>query len=241
MFTLAEEMRKVELTGLDESATRTLTKAKKRFEDARREATRAFKNEALTTSDRILAMEYRVMATILETIDNPEDAIAPCRVCIKEINCLPAVQNSFNVELHKGIMARFNKGGRRKIISSVCHVNHVILDVTRAVKDEPFWMCTWPTVDTEGGSIDPLRDERLIEVGMEHCFVTYWLFGQEGEEEHRLKNPYAMAMNSKRQFIITESDNGKVKMFDRRGQFKDCFVSLFIMYTKFVFHCLMSL
>ena len=49
MFTLAEEMRKVELTGLDESATRTLTKAKKRFEDARREATRAFKNEALTS------------------------------------------------------------------------------------------------------------------------------------------------------------------------------------------------
>ena len=94
-FAFAEEMRKMKLTGLDESATRVLANAKKRFEDARREATRAFKNIALTTSDRIQAMEYRVMATILETIDNPADAIAPCRVCIKGLNCIPAVQNSF--------------------------------------------------------------------------------------------------------------------------------------------------
>jgi len=229
-FALAEEMRNVnvELTGVDESATRALANAKKRFEEARREATRAFKNEALTTSDRILAMEYRVMATILETIDNPADAKAPCRVCIKEINCLAAVQNSFNVELRKGIMAKFNKDGRGKIISSVCHVNRVIFDVTQAVsKEEPFW--TWPTVDTEEGNIDPLRDERVVEVlrkqGMEHCFVEIasWSFGQEGVEEHRLQNPCGMAMNSKGQFIVTESMNRKVKMFDRRGQFMDHF------------------
>jgi len=173
-FALAEEMRNLELTGLDESATRALANAKERFKDARREATRAFKNEALTTSDRILAMEYRVMATILETIDNPADAIAPCRVCIEEINCLAALQNSFNVELRKGIMARVNKNGRGKIIFSVCHVNRVILDVTQAVgKEELFWM--WPTVDTEEGNIDPLRDERVVEVlrkqGMEHCLL----------------------------------------------------------------------
>ena len=227
-FSLADEMRNMKLTDLDESATRALSNAKKRFEDTRREATRAFKNEALTTSDRILAMEYRVMATILETIDNPADAIAPCRVCIKEINCLSAVQNSFNVELRKGIMARFNKDERGRIISSVCHVNRVIFDVTRAVgKEEPFWM--WPTVDTEEGNIDPLRDERVVEVlrkqGMEYCFVEIasWSFGEEGVEEHRIENPSGMAINSKGQFIITESDNSKVKMFDRRGQLMDHF------------------
>jgi len=225
-FALAEEMRNMKLTGLDESATRALANAKERFKDARREATRAFKNEALTTPDRILAMEYRVMATILETIDNPADAIAPCRVCIKEINCLSAVQYSFNVELRKGIMARFNKDVRGKIISRVCHVNRVIFDVTRAVgKEEPFWM--WPTVDTEEGNIDPLRDGRVIEVlrkqGMEHCFVKRASFGQEGVKGHRLKEPSGMAMNSKGQFIITESENSKVKVFDRRGQFMDHF------------------
>ncbi|KAL9967028.1 hypothetical protein ACROYT_G025184 [Oculina patagonica] len=85
---LAEGVRSLELTDLHESAARALSKAKKRFEDARREATRAFNNEALETSDRILAMQYRVMATILETVDNPVDAVEPCRVCIKELNSL---------------------------------------------------------------------------------------------------------------------------------------------------------
>jgi len=224
-FSLAEEMRNVELTGLDESATRALAKAKKRFEDARREATRAFKNEALTTSDRILAMEYRVMATILETVDNPADAMAPCRVCIKELNCLPAVQNSLDVHLRKGIMtvkAFFGKDARRKIISSVCHVNRVIFDVTQAVgKREPFWM--WPAVDTGVGYVDLLRDGRIAEVlrkqDMEHCLLAPWSFGQEGKTEHKLKDPCGIAVNSMGQFIIGDDGDKSVKVFDRRGQF----------------------
>ena len=119
-------------------------------------------------------------------------------------------------------MARFSKDERAKIISSVCHVNRVIFDVTQAVgKEEPFWM--WPAVDTEEGNIDPLRDGRVVEVlrkqGMEHCFVAPWLFGQNGV--HKLKRPYGMVMNSKGQFIITERENGEVKVFDRRGQFME--------------------
>ena len=91
-FSLAEGMKKLELTGLDESATRALSNAKKRFEDSRRKATEAFNNEALQTCDRILAMQYRVMATILETVDNPEDAIASCRVCVEDLNSLSAIR-----------------------------------------------------------------------------------------------------------------------------------------------------
>ena len=60
-FSLVEGIRRLELTDLDESASRKLSTAKKRFEDARREATGALKNEGLKTSDRILAMKYRVM------------------------------------------------------------------------------------------------------------------------------------------------------------------------------------
>ena len=62
---LTDGMKDLELT---ESATRQLTK--KRFERAREMATIAFSNEALSTTDRILAMQYRVMATVLETIDH---------------------------------------------------------------------------------------------------------------------------------------------------------------------------
>ena len=62
---VAERTRKLEIADLEESAAEALSKAKKRFEDCRRKATEAFANEALEAADRILAMQYRVIATIL--------------------------------------------------------------------------------------------------------------------------------------------------------------------------------
>ena len=224
-LTLAEEMTMLKLTGLNESAKRKLSTAKERFKHAREKASEAFNNEALEISDRILAMQYRVMATILETVDNPEDAATPCRVCIEELNSLSAVQKSFDVQLKKGIQALkglVGKDERRKIISSVCHVNRVIYDVTQTVgKDVHLWI--WPAVDIGEDKVDPLRDGRVAEVlrkqGMEHCLVTPWSFGQEGKEEHKLKNPTGIATNSSGQFIVGDEGDNDVKMFDPSGQF----------------------
>ena len=56
--------------------------------------------------------------------------------------------------------ALFSKDERRKIISSVSHVNRVIYDVTLTVgKDISFW--NWPTVDTGEEKVDPLRVRRV--------------------------------------------------------------------------------
>ena len=217
-------IRRLELTGLDESATIKLSTAKKRFEDARREATRAFKNEGLKTSDRILAMKYRVMATILEAVDIPAVALAPCRVCVKELNSLPEVQNNFDVQLKTGIQAVrgwFNKEERREIISSVCHINRIVYDVTRTFGgDAQFWI--WPTVDTEDNKINPLYDERvtkgLLRRGMVHCCVTPSSFGQEGEKEQELKSPIGIATNSSGEFIVGDFGDRCVKVFDRNGK-----------------------
>ena len=134
-----EGMKDLELT---ESATRKLNIAKERFKRARERATDAFSNEALSTIDRILAMQYRVMATVLETIDHPADAVAPCKVCIEELNGLPVVQRSFQEQLRTGIMAvksLFNKEERRRVISGVCLVNRIVYDVAQTVHvKEPF-------------------------------------------------------------------------------------------------------
>ena len=129
-FDIAKEMRKLELSALDESATRKLGRAKKKFELAHLRATDAFNNEALELPDRLLAMQYRLMATILETVDNPSDALAACRVCLDELHQVPAVKEHFKVELEEGLRlrARFNKDERRQIIFSVCHANRVIYD-----------------------------------------------------------------------------------------------------------------
>ena len=218
-FSLVEGITRLELTGLDESATRKLSTAKERFKDARREATRAFKNEGLKTSDRILAMKYRVMATILETVDNPADAVAPCGVCVKELNSLSAVQNSFDVQLKTGIQVRglFGKEERREIIFNVCHVNRVIFDIALALGRLDFS----PSVDIGENKVIPLCDARVKDVllkhGKEYCCVPTRSFVQEGKEEHKLKRPNSIATNSSGEFIVT--DLHYVKVFDNSGKF----------------------
>ena len=219
-FSLVEGITRLELTGLDESATRKLSTAKERFKDARREATRAFKNEGLKTSDRILAMKYRVMATILETVDNPADAVAPCGVCVKELNSLSAVQNSFDVQLKTGIQkvrGLFGKEERREIIFNVCHVNRVIFDIALALGRVDFS----PSVDIGENKVIPLCDARVKDVllshGKEYCCVPPRSFGQEGKEEHKLKQPWGIATNSSGEFIVT--DLHYVKVFDNSGNF----------------------
>ena len=79
LYEAFEETRSKNEYGVDTAqVTRQLTNAKKRFERAREMATIAFSNEALSTTNCILAMQYRVMATVLETIDHSADAVAPC-------------------------------------------------------------------------------------------------------------------------------------------------------------------
>ena len=222
-FDIAKEVRKLELSALDESAMRKLGRAKKRFEEARLEATKAFSNEALELPDRLLAMQYRLMATILETVDNPSDALAACRVCLDELHQVPAVKEYFKVELEEGLRlrARFNKGERRQIIFSVCHANRVIYDVMSMLGSVKRW--TLPYIETGKEKVDPLRNERVVEVlakqGKEHRCDTPWSFAQEGEEEHKLKDPFRIATNHRGQFLIADNGDKTVKVFDSNGKF----------------------
>ena len=220
---LVKEVRNVDLTDLDDSTKRKLSDAKERFKDARRKATEAFSNAALDTSDRILAMQYRVMATILEKVDNPADALAPCTVCIEELHGLSAVQECFNVELRKGLRARFGKDERRKNISDVCHVNFVIYDITLMMCFGNKVLSNWPCIGNGEDKVDPLRDKRVAKVlrkqGMEHCCVTPWSFFQEGEKEHKLKAPCGIATNCSGQYIVGDDEDSNVKMFDSTGTF----------------------
>ncbi|XP_066029727.1 uncharacterized protein [Pocillopora verrucosa] len=222
---------------LTESATRQLTNAKKRFERAREMATIAFSNEALSPNDRILAMQYRVMATVLETIDHPEDAVEVCEMCIEELNGLPVVQRSFQEQLRTGIMAvksLFNKEERRKVISGVCLVNRVAYDVTQTVHvekpftNEPFakeLLPPFPMIDTGKEKVDPLRDRRVRKIlckqGMENCSVS-WILGHDGEKKHRLNNPLDIATNSSGQYIVADNFS-TIKVYDSSGKFLQCF------------------
>ena len=96
---LAKEIKCLSLTKDNGPSTRALSDAKSRFKDARRKATEAFSNEARSTSDRLLAMQFRVMSTLLEKIDVPADALLACRLCLEELHVVPAIKESFKVQL----------------------------------------------------------------------------------------------------------------------------------------------
>ena len=242
---LAAEMTNMELTEFSETTKKPLSEAKERFKRAREEATGAFNNEALSTFDRITAIRYRVMATMLESAVGTvltagdlsslsvkramENALPECEQCLQKLHSLPDVQRNFRIGLEKSVLnikGRFGKDERREIISTVCQVNRAIYDAAQiANKDVHVWL--WPSVDTGEDKIDPLRDSRvkkvLQKVNMEHCCVTPWSFGQEGEEEHKLKWPWGIATNTDGQFIIADNGDNTVKVFSSSGKFLHSF------------------
>ena len=61
-------------------------------------------------------------ATLLGKIDVPADALLACRLCLEELHAVPAIKESFKVQLKKGFKSRFNKSERKEIIKSVCHL-----------------------------------------------------------------------------------------------------------------------
>ena len=235
---LASEVKNTQLINLvDEEAKTALSDAKERFKLAREKATDASNNEALSTFDQITAIRYRVMAAMLESAADMavgtagdlrstlKRALPECEQCLEKLHSLPAVQKSFNVEIEKSLLnvrGRFGKDERRDIISIVCQINRVIYDATQAVgRDVNVWF--WPYVDTGEEKVDPLRDGRiskvLHKVNMEHCWVTPWSFGLDGEEEHKLKNPCGIATNTTGQFLIADDGDKTVKVFDSNGKF----------------------
>ena len=136
---LAAQMTNMELTEFSETAKKAFSQSEKRFKMAREKATEATNNEALSTFDRITAIRYRVMATMLESAVEAvvtagnlsslsvkrllENALPECKQCLQKLHSLPDIQNNFKVELEKSVLnirGRFGKDERREIISAVC-------------------------------------------------------------------------------------------------------------------------
>lgn len=198
---------------LDKSAKDALLDAKARFEDARREATKAFKNKALTPPDRILAMAIRLMATILEKAENPADSLAVCKLGLKELHLTQFVKENFKVELMGGVKAKFNADERRQIILSVCQVNRIIHDVSVTVGEKGM-LFNWPFIEIGKERIDPLRDSRvgktLSELDMGDCSVT-WSFAT---------SIISVATNSRGQFLVVDQKD-HCAVFDATGTFPE--------------------
>ena len=211
ILNLAEEMRELNLTDLDDSGKETLSDAKKRFE--------AFNNEALNPCDRILAMAVRLMATIQEKVENPGSVLEVCRSDLEELHLTAVVKENFKAELNKALKVKLklNSDERREIISLVCHINRIIYDVTLLMgKNEDLFLL--PCVDIGDDKVDPLHDVRvaktLRKVKMDGCCVA-WSFQCDPFDGR-------IATNTDKQFLIVHQGS-KVKVYDATGTFLDSF------------------
>ena len=233
---LADGIRNIQLTELDETTRSLLSDAQESFRLAVEYTTHACNNEALSTFDRITAIRYRFMAAMLksaaETVRTTGDlkstlqkALPECEQCLKKLNSLPAVQNSFRVELNKGVLnirVRFGKDERMQIISTVCQVNRAIYDaMQKADKAVNVHVLKWPGVDIGEDQVDPLRDVRVLQVlegvKMAHYCITV------GSFDLGLRPLFwRMATNTLGQFLIADSWR-TVHVYDNNGMFQFSF------------------
>ena len=238
---LADGIRNMQLTELDETTKSLLSDAQEKFRSAVENATHACNNEALSTFDRITAIRYRVMAAMLksaaETVRSTGDlkstlqkALPECEQCLKKLNSLPAVQNSFKFELSQGflnIRGRFGKDERMQIISTVCQVNRTIYDAMRTVGKDVH-VLVWPYVDIGEDQVDPLRDVRVLQmleksekVDMEHYRITpRWSFDVSKDLCYHFT---FWATNTLGQFLISKRLRETVQVYDKNGMFQFSF------------------
>ncbi|XP_029185530.2 uncharacterized protein LOC114953447 [Acropora millepora] len=228
-LSLVEEMRSLQLTDRDKSSGRALKDAKKRFKKVREKATAAFYNEALSTSDRILAMQYRILATILEKVDRVPDALGACRLCLEELHSMPAVKKSLDVHLQQGFRSSFNKAEREDTIRSVCRMNRVVFHIAEIV-EEDFDISLWPFVDLGEYKVDPLRDVRVTQTiekeDPQYFLLKTWPFFQKGEQMMKVRD-WRITINSMGQLMIAATDDDEaecvhVKLFNRYGNLLQC-------------------
>ena len=187
------------LDGLDDSAKLALRHSKERLEFARRKATEAFCNEALSTEQRVLAMRYRVAASMLANIDHPANALPACKACLEDLHSDATIKRCFvngNKEIRRGV---------REINSVICDVSQTVCGGGTLLRSS--------CIDVKGDLIDPLHD-----LSLEHsCHSS--LFGQNEEEQNQLKFAWSIASTSQGQFIIGDGVDRNVKIFDETGAF----------------------
>ena len=162
----------------------------------------------LDTADRILAIMVRVMATILEKVEN--------HVCLEQLHALPAVEKTEKTfALTKGLKSWFGKDEQRDIISAVCDINHAIFDVTHIAGSDSL---AWPLIDVGAESIHPLRDPKVTESNQESTqYIGYypmqWSFGAD-----ILKSARGICTNTaKNHFIVGDFNDKNLKAFDIDG------------------------
>ena len=190
--------------------------AKKRFEDARKQATLAFCNEALSIQDRIFAAKLRVVSEILECLDSPDTAVSSCLLFLKQLHDLPAVREIFLVYLGGGMKSMLGKTERVEHVKSIMMINYVLYQFVQKFSSKYYGEFNWPVIQLNDRSFNPIWNWR--EVSMRRSW---------GDELKQPPNEVKVdgeiyrgrsAMNSRGEIIVARNDG--VKTISKTGKTK---------------------
>ena len=190
--------------------------AEERFKEARKQATLAFCNEALSIQDRIFATKLRVVAQILECLERPDTAVTSCVFFLEELYDLPAVREIFSVYLGSGLMAKFGKTEGVEHVKSIMIINYVLYQFVQKFSSNYYPVFNWPIIQLIERTFNPILGWR--EVSVRRSWGDELKRPPNGVEIDEQINPYKSAVNSRRERIVV--DNVGVRIISKTGKTK---------------------
>ena len=149
---LTESLHGLKLTELDISDQQ----AQKKFKEAQRKATDAFYDDTKSTLYRVTAMVILVVATMLENVDYPTEALLECMLYLEKLHSMPDVRKSFQMILNR---VRSLRTDYVRIFTSICFVNQAIYEFSKTAgrpEGQP-----WPCVNDGKNEINIVTDKRV--------------------------------------------------------------------------------
>ena len=194
--------------------------AKERFKDARKEATKAFCNEALGIDDRIFAAKLRVVSEILEHLESPQTAITGCLSFLRDLHSLLAVRKIFSVYLNGGVKSFFGKEERVANVKSVMLINYVLFEFTIKFGGKLTDRLIWPAgiIELADRSFNPVLEWRKVSSTKSIAGELVQPPSQPLVLDEEI-SPRLSAVNSHGEIIVVHSDD-KIKIISRTGDTK---------------------
>jgi hypothetical protein len=188
------------------------------FKLAREKATEAFNNEALSIKDRIRASQIRMMARILEKLEDPETSVCTCLQYLKELHDVDTVKGIFSVLIDGGTFkSQINKKKRLENASSVHLMNQVLFDFARKFTKSPPRILDWPTITFGTKSYHPMFGESGFFRKLEEAGVHVMPLNPDFTFDDKVFSVDSV-VNSKGQIVAQAQGEGTLKIFKRSGE-----------------------
>ena len=182
--------------------------AKDRFKYARKQATLAFCNEALSIQDRIFAAKLRVVSEILECLDSPDTAVTSCLLFLKQLHDLSAVREILSVYLGGGMKSMLGKTERVEKVKSIMMINYVLYRFVERFSNQDYLELNWPVIQLNDRSFNPILGWR--EVSMRRSWGDELKQPPNEVEVDEEVDPEISAVNSRGEIIVAHNDSVRI-------------------------------